>query len=186
MESHEGMGTGTLLDTIDAMSVRSASSVVSGLSDEKIREQVDRILHSKTFQTVERLKRFLEFVVLETVEGRGDQLKEVVVGIQVFGKEHSFDPRNDPIVRVQARRLRARLARYYAEEGQSDELVIELPKGGYAALLRTREAPAPKRSLTAALVGRNTVLVLPFADLSPNEDLGYFCRALSQEIISAL
>ena len=55
-----------------------------------------------------------------------------MIGVQVFGKEPSFDPRTDPIVRVQARRLRTRLARYYRDEGNSDELIVDLPKGGYA------------------------------------------------------
>ena len=57
--------------------------------------------------------------------------KEFLIGVEVFGKEGSFDPRMDPIVRVQARRLRTRLTRYYREEGQTDEILIELPKGGY-------------------------------------------------------
>src|SRR6476620_11489377 len=82
------------------------------------RQQLERILASPTFQQVDRLKRFLSFIVTETIAGRGDQLKEYVVGVQVFGKESSFDPRTDPIVRVQARRLRARLVRYYREHGQ--------------------------------------------------------------------
>jgi tetratricopeptide (TPR) repeat protein len=154
--------------------------------EDKIRAQLERIINSKAFHTVERLKRFLSFIVFETMEGRGDQLKEFVVGIQVFGKEASFDPRNDPIVRVQARRLRSRLARYYSDEGQNDEFVIDLPKGGYAPVFRSREAPAPKRSVTAALVSRNTISVLPFADLSPEGDLGYLCRSVCQEIVNAL
>ena len=62
--------------------------------------------------------------------------------MQVFDKESSFDPRADPIVRVQARRLRARLARYYREEGGADGLVIELPKGGYAPVFKNREPGA--------------------------------------------
>lgn len=156
------------------------------ISADQVREQLDRILKSKAFQTVERLKRFASFIVSETIEGRGDQLKEFVVGMQVFNKESSFDPRNDPIVRVQARRLRARLARYYAEEGQSDEIVIELPKGGYAVTLQRRENPSPRRSVTASLVSRNTVVVLPFADHSASGDLGYFCEGLAQEIIDQL
>ena len=75
------------------------------------------MLASATFRQVGRLKRFLSFIVLETLLGRGDQLKEYVIGVQVFDKDSSFDPRADPIVRVQARRLRARLVRYYREEG---------------------------------------------------------------------
>src|SRR5215469_799183 len=156
------------------------------IPSDHVREQLDRILKSKTFQTVERLKRFATFVVSETLEGRGDQLKEFVVGMQVFNKEPTFDPRNDPIVRVQARRLRARLARYYLEEGQSDEIVIELPKGGYAVTFHRRESLAPRRSITMSLVSRNTVAVLPFSDYSPSADLGYFCKGLADEIIDQL
>src|SRR5205823_8533585 len=104
--------------------------------EKAIRQQLERIVSSATFQQVERLKRFISFIVSEAAAGRGDELKEYVVGVQVFGKETSFDPRTDPIVRVQARRLRARLARYYHEEGQQDEVVIELPKGGYAPVFK--------------------------------------------------
>ena len=107
------------------------------------RQQLERVLASATFRQVDRLKRFLSFIVLEALAGRGDQLKEYVIGVQVFDKESSFDPRADPIVRVQARRLRARLVRYYREEGGTDALVIELPKGGYAPVFKQREAPAP-------------------------------------------
>ena len=85
--------------------------------DKGERQQLDRMLASATFRQVGRLKRFLSFIVLETLLGRGDQLKEYVIGVQVFDKDSSFDPRADPIVRVQARRLRARLVRYYREEG---------------------------------------------------------------------
>src|SRR5476649_2724191 len=100
-------------------------------SDEKIIAQLDRILSSKSFRQADRLKRFLTFTVNETMAGRSEQLKEFVIGVEVFDKGPSFDPRSDPIVRVQARRLRAQLARYYHEEGQADEILIELPKGGY-------------------------------------------------------
>jgi len=153
-------------------------------SEKVIHQQLDRLLSSATFQQVERLKRFISFIVTEAAAGRGDELKEYVVGVQVFGKEPSFDPRTDPIVRVQARRLRARLLRYYHDEGQHDEVVIELPKGGYAPVFKRREGrPAPKPSLTAALASRNTIAVVPFSDHSENGDLEYFCAGLTQEII---
>ena len=157
------------------------------ITDAQVRQQLDRILNSKTFQHVQRLKRFVSFVVLETKAGRGDQLKEFVVGVQVFDKEASFDPRNDPIVRVQARRLRTRLSTYYAEEGQNDELVIELPKGGYAAVFKRRETPSSaSKQVPAALARRNTVVVMPFADHSAAHDLDYFCQGISEEIIHTL
>jgi serine/threonine-protein kinase len=169
------------------MGSRSATLPIAKLPDKAVRQQLSRILASKTFSQVERLKRFVSFIVGETVAGRGGDLKEYVIGVQVFGKEPSFDPRTDPIVRVQARRLRARLARYYRDEGNSDELIVDLPKGGYAPVFRTRdETPAVRRSLTATLVGRNTVAVLPLADDSSGASLDYFCRGLRDEIVHAL
>src|SRR6266508_3990659 len=135
------------------MATRRAAPAAAKQSIKATRAQLDRILSSTTFQQVDRLKRFLHFIVSEYLEGRGDELKEYVVGVQVFGKETSFDPRTDPIVRVQARRLRARLERYYATEGEHDEWIVELPKGGYTPLIRHREVrgPEPHRSLGASL-----------------------------------
>src|SRR6185503_326464 len=172
---------------MSAMGSRSATLSPGRVSDKLVRQQLSRILSSKTFAQVERLKRFVSFIVGETMGGRGGDLKEYVIGVQVFGKEASFDPRTDPIVRVQARRLRTRLARYYRDEGNNDELIIDLPKGGYAPVFRVRdEAPASKRSLTATLAGRNTVAVKPLADDSPGNSLDYFCRGLRDEIVHAL
>lgn len=156
-------------------------------ADRRIRQQLARILASTTFSQVDRLKRFVSFIVLEAVAGRGDELKEYVVGVQVFGKDQSFDPRTDPIVRVQARRLRARLGQYYQVEGQADDVIIELPKGGYVPAFRQREtSEAAKRSITAALVSRNAIAVLPFADHSPGSSLGYLCKGVRQEIVHQL
>ena len=165
------------------MAVKTAAA--PGKSSEKaVKQQLDRILGSATFQQVERLKRFITFIVTEAAAGSADELKEYVVGVQVFGKESSFDPRTDPIVRVQARRLRARLLRYYHDEGQHDEVIIDLPKGGYAPVFKRREGrPLPKPSLTTALASRNTIAVVPFADHSENGDLEYFCAGLTQELI---
>ncbi len=91
--------------------------------------ELARVLGSQTFRQVERLKRFLNFVVTEATSGRGDQLKEYVIGVQVFDKQSSFDPRADPIVRVQARRLRARLVRYYRDEGHEDPGIDAMDEG---------------------------------------------------------
>jgi len=82
------------------------------LETDQVREHLSRVLASTAFAHVDRLKRFLRFVVEETVGGRSENLKEYSIGVEVFDREDSFDPRTDPIVRVQARRLRARLTRY--------------------------------------------------------------------------
>src|SRR5580765_8730784 len=159
----------------------------SKVSDRAVRQQLDRILASTTFQQCDRLKRFLSFIVLEAIAGRRNELKEYVIGVQVFGKEDSFDPRTDPIVRVQARRLRAKLVRYYRDEGPVDEVIVELPKGGYAPTFKQRDTPVlVKRSISAALVSRNTVMLQPFTDLSVDHDLEYFCRGVRDEIVHRL
>jgi serine/threonine-protein kinase len=72
------------------------------------------------------------------------------------------------------------------EEGQHDEILIELPKGGYAAVFKRREAATARRQVPAALARRNTVVVLPFADHSAGHELDYFCQGISEEIIHAL
>lgn len=169
------------------MGARTATISPGKVSEKAVRQQLNRILASKTFSQVDRLKRFVGFIVGETVSGRGGDLKEYVIGVQVFGKEPSFDPRTDPIVRVQARRLRTRLARYYEDEGNLDEVIVDLPKGGYAPVFRPRDgATTARRSLTATLIGRNTVAVMPLADQSAGGGLAYFCRGLRDEIVHAL
>src|SRR5579862_4311287 len=134
-------------------------------TDEIVRRALESIIQSSAFRQVDRLQRFLRYIVEETLQGRGEQLKEYPVGVDVFGRDASFDPRIDPIVRVQARRLRARLAQYYAEEGRNDPMMIELPKGGYAPKFRSVPLTLqPKKMISTALMNRNSVVVLPFED----------------------
>ena len=109
------------------MGAKSAVISPGKISDKAVRQQLTRILVSKTFAQVDRLKRFVDFIVTETVEGRSGDLKEYVIGVQVLGKEASFDPRTDPIIRVQARRPRTRLERCYQDEGNADDIVVALP-----------------------------------------------------------
>jgi TolB-like protein/Flp pilus assembly protein TadD len=172
---------------IKVVPIRARTTAAEPDAGDAGRLQLERILGSVTFRQVDRLKRFLSFIVTEALAGRGHQLKEYVIGVQVFDKDSSFDPRADPIVRVQARRLRARLVRYYREEGGGDALVIELPKGGYAPVFKNREASAAgRRSIGQTLAGQNTIAVQALADQSPGQDLGYFCDGLRQEIIHSL
>jgi TolB-like protein/tetratricopeptide (TPR) repeat protein len=164
-----------------------ASMTAKSLEPEQaVRDHLSAVLASTAFAQVDRLKRFLRFVVEETVSGRSEGIKEYSIGVEVFDREASFDPRTDPIVRVQARRLRARLNRYYEDEGRHSELRIELPKGSYAPQFHRRGTAGLKRSVTGTLAARNTVSVLPFADRSPHGDLSYFCEGISEEIIDVL
>ena len=172
---------------IKVVPIRARTPAPDKETDGAAKQQLERVLGSVTFRQVDRLKRFLSFIVSEALAGRAHQLKEYVIGVQVFDKPTSFDPRADPIVRVQARRLRARLVRYYQEEGGSDAVVIELPKGGYAPVFKQREgAGAGRRSMGPTLAGRNTIAVQSLADQSSGQDLAYFCDGLRQEIIHSL
>ena len=107
----------------------------------QVRTALERILASRTFAGADRLSRFLRFIVEHTLAGRADEVKEYLLGVEVFDRTDAFDPRLDTIVRVEARRLRARLADYYRDEGGADPLVIDLPKGAYVPSFERRVDP---------------------------------------------
>ena len=110
----------------------------------EIEEQLERILASETFARATRLSQLLRYVVSHSLGDNAEYLKEYTLGLEVFERGVSFDPRTDTIVRVQARRLRARLAHYYETEGRGDPCLIEIPRGGYQPEFRLRELlPAP-------------------------------------------
>jgi TolB-like protein/Tfp pilus assembly protein PilF len=109
------------------------------LSPESIRAALDKILASPGFINAERLTRFLRYTVEETLNGQTDRLKETLLGIEVFNRKTTYDPRVDAVVRTEAVKLRARLRDYYEADGREDELIIDLPKGGYVPAFRIRE-----------------------------------------------
>jgi len=106
------------------------SSAGPVLSEDVIHPQLDRILTSPDFDAPERVRRFLAFIVQETLAGRADRLKAYTIAVEVFGRGADFDNMNDPVVRIEAGRLRRALERYYLLGGRSDPLVIEVAKGG--------------------------------------------------------
>jgi tetratricopeptide (TPR) repeat protein len=101
------------------------------LAEIDIRRQFERILADPLFQRSERLSAFFRFIVENTLAGRGKEIKETVIGMEVFGRGPSYDPREDPVVRIMAGRLRGKLAEYYQGSGHADSVVISLPRGGY-------------------------------------------------------
>jgi hypothetical protein len=92
---------------------------------------LERILSSAPFARSSQLANFLRFVVNEQLSGRDEAPKEYALGRQVFGRGTDYDPRIDPIVRVQARQLRFKLSEYYETTGVADPIRIEMPKGSY-------------------------------------------------------
>ena len=103
--------------------------------------EVNRIAASPCFRKAEQCVRLLRYVTSRALEGRGSELKEYTLGVSVFERPDSFDPQTDAVVRLEARRLRLKLAEYYQQEGLDDPVVIELPKGAYVPRFRARQAP---------------------------------------------
>lgn len=97
-----------------------------------VRAQLDRILNSDAFKQSKRRQRFLSFLINETLAGRKDRLKSYTIATEVFDRPDTFDPLIDPIVRIEAGRLRDKLRLYYAGSGIDDTVLIDLPKGSYA------------------------------------------------------
>src|SRR5580698_2072506 len=100
----------------------------------EILQQMERVLAHSLFQKSPRLCRFLRYTVEMTLAGRADSLKEIVIGAEVFERGDSFDPQTDNVVRVNANRLRSKLAEYYQCSKLPDAVVIALPRGGYVPL----------------------------------------------------
>ena len=114
----------------------------AGVSAAAVRAELDKILSAQAFANSGRQSRFLRFVVEQTLDGRGPQLKEYPIGVEVYDRGEGYDPRVDTIVRVEASRLRSRLAEYYKTEGLADPLRIDLPRGSYVPSFTPIVAPA--------------------------------------------
>ena len=147
-----------------------------------IRRQLDKIAAHGLFARSERMVRFLRFAAERVLEGKSSELKEYSIGVEVFDRPESYDPRVDPIVRVEARRLRAKLKSYYETDGRNDPVVFDFATGTYAPEIRFREDGLVPPAEPAA----STVAVLPFANLSGSADNDYFSDGLTEELIHAL
>lgn len=106
---------------------------------DQVRAQLERILGSAGFAASERLRRFLRYVVERSLAGEAGQLKEYVVGREVFDRDEDYDPRLDSIVRVEAGRLRTKIDEYYHGPGRADDVIIRLQRGSYAPVFEGRE-----------------------------------------------
>ena len=112
------------------------------LEHEAVRKALANVLNSAGFARNERLSRFLRFIVEQHLEGRDLELKESVIAIEVYGRQPDYNPKLDPIVRTEARRLRVRLCDYYKGVGADAAVIIDLPKGGYVHGIRLVEQEA--------------------------------------------
>jgi TolB-like protein len=113
------------------------------IPEEAVRRHLEEIVSSKPFAGSERLRRFLRYLVEQTLAGQGALLKEYTVGLDVFQRGPDYDPQVDSTVRVHAGKLRDKLREYYLTEGRDATVRIELPKGSYVPAFRLEEAPPP-------------------------------------------
>jgi serine/threonine-protein kinase len=144
---------------------------------------VARIVKSRAFTSSERMGRLLRFLVEQSIAGQAEQLKEYQLGVDVFDRGADFDPRIDPIVRVEMRRLRSKLAAYYEAEGREELIRLEIPTGAYVPRLVARSSldPVPPDAPPAT-----HMVVLPFSNLSSDPETDYFSDGLTEELIHAL
>jgi tetratricopeptide (TPR) repeat protein len=143
----------------------SASIKQDGPPPQEVRAQVQRMTASDVFSTSPQLAAFLLFVVEAVLRGHGERLKGYTIGVEVLRRDTSFDPQTDPIVRVEATRLRRAIERYYAGPGADDAVMIELPRGGYAPRISWRAQAAHAAIPEPALEpgnGMPTLRVAPF------------------------
>jgi TolB-like protein len=135
-----------------------------GPSSDEVRLQLERVLGSELFAGAERARRFLRYVTERTLAGESDQLKEFVIGVDVFDRDDQYDPRIDSIVRVEAGRLRGKLDRYYGAATDEDSVVIRMRRGSYVPEFEHRvplaAQPARSRRIAAAAAGMLLVVAV--------------------------
>jgi len=112
---------------------------VSTITDhETVLTQLDKIVESPGFVNAQRMRSLLKFIVHESLNGHTNALKAFTIAVEVFQRDESFDPQQDPLIRVQAGNLRKRIEQYYQDEGKDDPVIIEIPKGAYSAIFSTK------------------------------------------------
>src|SRR6266478_9376734 len=111
--------------------------------------QVDRLLNSHVLHGSESLCKLLRYLAEHALEHPGSSLKEYQIATEVFGRSPSFDPQSDSTIRVQAGRLRLKIAEYYSSEGTDDPIQVEMPKGTYVVSFHRRKANVAKPHVIA-------------------------------------
>ena len=203
------------------------------VNKQAVKEQLEVILESRDFSASDRFRQFLRFVVEETLAGRENELKAYTIATQVFGRDKNFDPLLDPVVRVEASKLRNKLEQFYLRrKGRNkDKVLIGIPKGTYVPTFSIIEEPALKVYVRDELdddfddyveedgsdlhgdeqdaaekdssfreepdeqgglfaeqekPSEPTVAILPFANISSAQEIGYLLSGLAEELAIAL
>ena len=151
--------------------------LVATPSDTAIRTQLTKILSSPSFASSPRMNRFLKYVVETTLEGKRALIKEYVIALEVFDKSDAYDPRVDSTVRTEASKLRARLSRYYENEGREDQVIISVPKGGYVPVFQGRRDEIEAVSSTTRRPGQSRLIAAALAAAIAGAGIFWFSRS---------
>jgi hypothetical protein len=160
-------------------------------AEEALRGQLERMLSSSVFIAAPSLSQFLQFVVEETLAGKSSLIKAYTIAVRAWGRERDFDPQSDPIVRIQAGRLRRALKDYYASEGAGDPVRIEIPKGTYVPKFHVQDASRDWKQKPGIKPDEMTpegpsLAVLPFFNQSEDETQVQFVDGFGEELSVSL
>ncbi|MGI9474001.1 MAG: hypothetical protein ACR2NZ_20850, partial [Rubripirellula sp.] len=158
------------------------------LTTNEIAAQLDQILAAPEFSKSKLMAGFLRFVVDETLAGRSDRIKQYTIATRVFQRDSDFDPQIDPVVRVQAAKVRRALSRHYYEEGRDAEVLIKIPKGTYVPSF-SRCDPAQKatgRSAIPVTQTLPTVAVMPFQNQSGDPSQDFLATGFAEDLSTEL
>jgi hypothetical protein len=152
------------------------------LERDQVFGQIDRLTGSSVLHGSESLCKLLKYLGKHAVDEPGVPLKEYQIATEVFGRPSDFDPQTDSTIRVQAGRLRTKLSEYYASEGVTDRIVVELPRGTYIPAFHDRQAsngnsrsqvleetnvtPDPSRRWMVASIAACILLIIALAEIA--------------------
>jgi len=153
----------------------------------EVQAQLRRILDSNGFTPRDQRRKFLRYVIEETLAGRARSLKGIAIAMSVFDRDETFDQQTDPIVRLEARRLRRDLDSYYATAGRDDPIRISIPKGGYVPMFAWQESTERKSEIGLLAMPKGpSIAVLPFLHLSGDTARQYVCDGITEQITTDL
>lgn len=159
---------------------------LSNYSKKEILEELDLILSSDLFSRSAVLSNFLKFIVVETLKGNTDSLKEYTIAVSALGKASDFDTQSNAIVRINAGRLRRLLSEYYKTQGKLNPIKIEVVKGTYVPVFRAHEINGSKNTENNNSVtfsrSKLTLAILPFRNLCPDHDYQFFVDGFGEEL----
>jgi TolB-like protein len=170
--------------------------MVTNIASDRVMAQLERILASSEFVAGKRLGQFLRYVVMQSLNGQSGSIKQYTVAVDAFGYGADFDPQSNPIVRIEAQRLRRALDQYYYSQGIEDPIRIDIPKGSYIPVFAdnlttskapgSSECPSPVPAQTPLDLSEPAIAVVMFENLDQKDQNSFFARGLTAEILFSL